>query len=51
MTTNLIQPFGAIPIRAVAGLRFGDILGYYCILSGLLFLFNLLLLLMVPLQM
>jgi short-chain fatty acids transporter len=51
MTTNLIQPFWAIPILAVAGLRFGDILGYCCILSGLLFVFNLLVLLVIPLQM
>lgn len=51
MTTNLIQPFWAIPILAVAGLRFGDILGYCCILSGLLLLFNLLVLLVIPLQM
>ena len=51
MTTNLIQPFWAIPILAVAGLRFGDIMGYCCILSGLLFVFNLLVLLVIPLQM
>jgi short-chain fatty acids transporter len=50
MTTNLIQPFWAIPILAVAGLRFGDIMGYCFILSGLMFLFNLLALLLIPLQ-
>jgi short-chain fatty acids transporter len=50
MTTNLIQPFWAIPILAVAGLRFGDIMGYCCILSGLLFMFNLVVLLFIPLQ-
>jgi short-chain fatty acids transporter len=50
MTTNLIQPFWAIPILAVAGLRFGDIMGYCFILSGLLFVFNLLALLLIPLQ-
>ena len=27
-TTNLIQPFWAIPILTVTGLRFGYILGY-----------------------
>ena len=32
-------------------LRFGDIMGYCCILSGLLFIFNLLVLLVIPLQM
>jgi len=50
MTTNLIQPFWAIPILTVAGLRFGDIMGYCFILSGLMFAFNLLALLLIPLQ-
>jgi short-chain fatty acids transporter len=50
MTTNLIQPFWAIPILTVAGLRFGDIMGYCFILTGLLFVFNLLALLVIPLQ-
>ena len=27
-TTNLIQPFFAIPILAVTRLRFGDVVGY-----------------------
>jgi short-chain fatty acids transporter len=27
-TTNLVQPFFAIPILAVTRLRFGDIVGY-----------------------
>lgn len=50
MTTNLIQPFWAIPILTVAGLRFGDIMGYCFILSGLMFVFNVLALLLIPLQ-
>lgn len=50
MTTNLIQPFWAIPILTVAGLRFGDIMGYCFILAGLMFLFNLLALLLIPLE-
>jgi short-chain fatty acids transporter len=50
MTTNLIQPFWAIPILTVAGLRFGDIMGYCFILTGLLFVFNVLALLLIPLQ-
>lgn len=50
MTTNLIQPFWAIPILTVAGLRFGDIMGYCFILTGILFVFNLLALLLIPLQ-
>jgi len=32
-TTNLIQPFFAIPILAVTRLRFGDIVGYTCIVA------------------
>jgi short-chain fatty acids transporter len=50
MTTNLIQPFWAIPILTVAGLRFGDIMGYCFITSGVLFGFNSLVLLLIPLQ-
>ena len=50
MTTNLLQPFWAIPILTVAGLRFGDIMGYCFILSGLMFVFNLLALLLIPVQ-
>jgi short-chain fatty acids transporter len=50
MTTNLIQPYWAIPILAVAGLRIGDIMGYCFILTGLLLVFNILALLLIPLQ-
>jgi len=50
MTTNLIQPFWAIPILAVTGLRFGDIMGYCFILTALLLAFNVLALLLMPLQ-
>jgi short subunit fatty acids transporter len=32
-TTNLIQPFFAIPILAVTKLRFGDIVGYTFIVA------------------
>ena len=32
-TTNLIQPFFAIPILAVTRLRFGDIVGYTFIVA------------------
>ncbi len=32
-TTNLVQPFFAIPILAVTRLRFGDIVGYTCIVA------------------
>ena len=51
MTTNLIQPFWASPLLSVAGLRFGDIMGYCVILAATLFLFNLVILLFIPLQM
>jgi short-chain fatty acids transporter len=50
MTTNLIQPFWAIPILTVAGLRFGDIMGYCFIIAGLMLVFNVLALLVIPLQ-
>jgi len=37
-TTNLIQPFFAIPILAVTRLRFGDIMGYTLVISGACFI-------------
>ena len=33
-TTNLIQPFFAIPILAVTRLRFGDVVGYTFLVAG-----------------
>ncbi len=36
-TTNLIQPFFAIPLLAVTGLRFGDLLGYTMIVAAVCF--------------
>ena len=50
MTTNLLQPFWAIPILTVAGLRFGDIMGYCLLLAGFLVVFNLVALFLIPLQ-
>ncbi len=50
MTTNLLQPFWAIPILTVAGLRFGDIMGYCLVLAGFMVLFNLVVMLIIPLQ-
>ncbi len=32
-TTNLIQPFFAVPILAVTRLRFGDIVGYTSVVA------------------
>lgn len=37
-TTNLIQPFFAIPILAVTRLRFGDIVGYTVLVSAICFI-------------
>lgn len=50
MTTNLLQPFWAIPILTVAGLRFGDIMGYCLLLASCMGVFNLLVLYIIPLQ-
>ncbi|MFB3077817.1 MAG: TIGR00366 family protein, partial [Lysobacterales bacterium] len=50
MTTNLLQPFWAIPILTVAGLRFGDIMGYCFLFAGFMLVFNLFALFLIPLQ-
>lgn len=50
MTTHLIQPFWAIPILTVAGLRFGDIMGYGFVIASVMVIFNLVALSMLPLQ-
>jgi short-chain fatty acids transporter len=50
MTTNLLQPFWAIPILTVAGLRFGDIMGYCFLFAGFMLVFNLVALFLIPLQ-
>ena len=39
-TTNLIQPFFAIPILAVTRLRFGDVVGYTSLVALVCFLAN-----------
>jgi short-chain fatty acids transporter len=36
-TTNLIQPFFAIPILAVTRMRFGDVVGYTLLIAGACF--------------
>ena len=51
MTTHLMQPFWAIPILTAAKLRFGDIMGYCMIIMIAMLLFNMLILLFLPLQM
>ena len=50
MTTNLIQPFWAIPILSATGLRFGDIMGYCVILAAGMAIFNGVVMLLIPLQ-
>lgn len=50
MTTSLMQPFWAIPILPVVSLGFGDIMGYCFILTDLRLVFNVLALLLIPLQ-
>lgn len=39
-TTNLIQPFFAIPILAATGLKFGQIVGYTAIIALVVFILN-----------
>ena len=47
-TTNLIQPFFAIPILAVTRLRFGEIVGYTFLVAVVLFLVNVVAMLLIP---
>lgn len=47
-TTNLIQPFFAIPILAVTRVRFGDIMGYTLIIAAACFLVTALAMLAIP---
>lgn len=47
-TTNLIQPFWAIPILTVTGLRFGDVLGYTGIIAVVCALTSVIAMLLIP---
>lgn len=47
-TTNLIQPFWALPLLAVTRLRFGDILGYTLIVTVVCLLVNIGVMLFIP---
>jgi short-chain fatty acids transporter len=47
-TTNLIQPFFAIPILAVTRLRFGEIVGYTFLVAVVLFAANCVAMLLIP---
>lgn len=47
-TTNLIQPFFALPILAVARLRFGDVMGYTLVISAACFVVTALAMWIIP---
>ena len=49
-TTNLIQPFWAIPILAVTRLRFGDIVGYTFLTAVVCAIVSLIAMLLIPAQ-
>ncbi len=49
-TTNLIQPFFAIPILSIARMRFGDVAGYALIVSVLLFVVSAIAMFLIPLD-
>ncbi len=47
-TSNLIQPFWAIPILTVTRMKFGDVLGYTGLIALALFLVNVIAMLIIP---
>jgi len=47
-TTNLVQPFWAIPILAVTKLRFGEVLGYTGLVALICLVFNVIVMLFIP---
>ena len=47
-TTNLIQPFWAIPILTVTGLRFGDVLGYTGIIAVVCAIVSVIAMMLIP---
>jgi short-chain fatty acids transporter len=47
-TTNLIQPFFAIPILAVTRMRFGDVLGYTLVVAAVCFAVSALAMVLIP---
>ena len=47
-TSNLIQPFWAIPILTVTRMKFGDILGYSGLIALMLFLVTAFAMLIIP---
>jgi len=49
-TTNLIQPFFAIPILSIARMRFGDVVGYTFLVTAVLFVVSAIAMLLIPLD-
>ncbi len=49
-TTNLLQPFFAIPILAVTRLRFGEIVGYTFLVASVMFAVNAVAMFLIPAQ-
>ena len=49
-TTNLIQPFFAIPILAVTRMRFGDVVGYTVMVAGVCFVVGSAAMILIPAQ-
>ena len=47
-TTNLIQPFFAIPLLAVTRLRFGDVVGYCLIIAAVCFVVSMAAMFVIP---
>ena len=47
-TTNLIQPFWAIPLLAVARLRFGEMVGYTSLIAAACFAMSVIAMLLIP---
>ena len=49
-TTNLIQPFWAIPILSLTRMRFGDVVGYSSLVGLVCFCFSLIAMLLIPIR-
>jgi short-chain fatty acids transporter len=49
-TTNLIQPFFAIPILSIARMRFGDVVGYTFLVAAVCFVVSALAMFLIPLD-
>lgn len=49
-TTNLIQPFFAIPILSVARMRFGEVVGYTFLVAAVCFVVSAIAMLLIPLD-